>query len=466
MTPPPAILWRIVVRLSLTTLIAILMAYSWLWWRYDSASHFLRDRALLDQAQEIGKSLSITPEGTIQLHLPDEFRSAYDQESGDHRFGVRDHATGALLAGAGGQIGEPPKDTDLEENPFYTHNPDGPGPSIMFGAAVPIAIANRHLVILVEQSGREFEAFTLELLEDFAEEGGWLGAPFLLAMLLVSLYTVRSSLAPLRQLSEQAAAIGPTSTEVRLPEAEVPREILPLVRAVNSALDRLDNGFRIQREFTADAAHELRTPLAVLRAHIDTLTTDAETRTSLARDMDAMTRLICQLLNVAQVEGLTLATTESADLNLIAVDVCTFLAPMTLERDRMLEVIEAGNAPVVHGNTEAIFNALRNLVENALTQTPAGTTITVRVLAPATIEVEDKGPGVPVDLRDRVFQRFWRAERQKSGAGLGLAIVKRTMEAHGGRVTIADAPGGGAVFALVFPGPVTESTGRSSASRP
>ncbi|TAN63112.1 MAG: ATP-binding protein, partial [Magnetospirillum sp.] len=99
----------------------------------------------------------------------------------------------------------------------------------------------------------------------------------------------------------------------------------------------------------------------------------------------------------------------------------------------------------------AIFNALRNLVENALTHTPAGTTVTVRVLPPATLLVEDKGPGVPPDWRERVFQRFWRAERRKSGAGLGLAIVKRTMEAHGGTITIGDAEGGGALFALSFP---------------
>jgi signal transduction histidine kinase len=320
----------------------------------------------------------------------------------------------------------------------------------MFGVALPVRIGHHDLLVQVEQSGRDFDALTRALLLDFAQEGGWLGVPFLLAMLLVSLYTIRSSLSPLRNLSEMAEAIGPDSTDIRLPEADVPREIVPLVRAVNSALDRLEIGYTVQREFTADAAHELRTPLAVLRAHIDTLP-DPTTRASLAKDLDGMTRLIGQLLGVAQIEALVITEGETADLNAIAEDVGAFLAPMALANGRMIEVMALEHPPIIKGSPEAVFNALRNLVENALTHAPAGSTVTVHVKAPAQLQVEDKGPGVPPEWRGRIFQRFWRAERRKSGAGLGLAIVKRTMEAHGGTVSVGDAPGGGALFTLTFP---------------
>ena len=448
---PPAILWRIAVRLALTTLLAITLAYSWLWWKYDSATQTIRNRTLADHASLIGRHISEDKSGNLRIDLPPEMVAAYSGSGGDFRFGIRDMKTESLIAQGGGPVGDPPNHTDLASPPtLYLHNPDGPGPLVMFGVALTIRVGHRDLLIQVEQSGRDFDALTRALLLDFAQEGGWLGVPFLLAMLAVSLYTIRSSLRPLRNLSEMAEAIGPDSTNIRLPEADVPREIVPLVRAVNSALDRLEAGYTVQREFTADAAHELRTPLAVLRAHIDTLS-DPNTRISLVKDLDGMTRLIGQLLGVAQIEALVIAAGETADLNAIAEDVGAFLAPMALANGRMIEVMGLDPSPIIKGSPEAVFNALRNLVENALTHTPAGTTVTVHVRTPAMLQVEDKGPGVPPEWRDRIFQRFWRAERRKRGAGLGLAIVRQTMEAHGGTVSVDEAPDGGALFTLTFP---------------
>ncbi len=444
---PPAILWRIVVRLSLTTLIAVVLAYSWLWWKYQSVTEIMRDTYLIEQAVSIRNQVVMLPDGKIAVDLPAVQLASYAESEGGLRFAVRDRASGAILVQGGETVGPVP---EMGDGPrLYRHNPDGPGPVLMVGAALLLGLPAGELVIQVEESSSDFDAMTRSLVERFAREGGWLGAPFLFAMLLVSLVTIRNSLLPLRRLSEQAAAIGPASTDIRLPEAEVPREIMPLVQAINSALDRIEAGFRIQREFTADAAHELRTPLAVLRAHIETLP-DPETRDSLVRDVDSMTRLVSQLLAVARAEALTVAMDEQADLNAIAVDVCTFLAPMALRQHRMIEVIAAPGQCPVTANAEAVFNALRNLVENALTHTPPDTTVTVRVESPATLRVKDRGPGVPAELRERIFQRFWRAERRKSGSGLGLSIVREIMEAHGGRVEVSDRPGGGAVFSLVF----------------
>ncbi|CAA7620642.1 Two-component hybrid sensor and regulator [Candidatus Terasakiella magnetica] len=459
MTPKsPAILWRIVIRLSLTTLVAIVIAYSWLWWKYDSTSQLIRNRALAENAAIIGHHLSITPEGQLILLLSPAIQAAYATSAGNHRFGIRNAETGALLFQEGGVVEDFPgtlsdSDRDSDGNAtFYTHNTDGPGPELMFGAAVPVNVSGHSVLIQVEQSGRDFDSLTRRLIKEFAEAGGWVGAPFLLSLLVVGILTVRSSLKPLQRLSEQAAAIGPTTTDVRLPIDGVPREIMPLVVAVNSALDRLEAGFQVQREFTADAAHELRTPLAVLRANVDTLS-DIPARDSLAKDLDSMARLISQLLGVAQVEALSIPTDELADLGAITVDVGAFLAPMALKCGRMIEVIETGAVAPIHGSSEVIFNAVRNLVENALTHTPEGSTVSVRVCPPATIEVVDAGPGVPPEYRERIFQRFWRVDRRRSGAGLGLAIVKRIMEAHGGTVMVEEADNGGAKFSLIFPPP-------------
>jgi signal transduction histidine kinase len=272
-----------------------------------------------------------------------------------------------------------------------------------------------------------------------------------LLLLAVSTATIRSSLVPLRELSAQAESIGPAASDVRLPEADVPRELLPLVRAINRAFDRLEDGFRAQREFTADAAHELRTPLAVLGAHIDTLPC-RDSAVALRKDLDGMARLVGQLLRVAQVESLAIATDQKADLAVIATDVASWLAPMAIKDGRSIEVAAPSEPVQVHGNGEAIFHAVRNLAENALAHTPRGTAVTIAVdTATATISVRDHGPGVPAAQRERIFQRFARLSRGGAGAGLGLAIVKRTMETHGGTVSVADADGGGALFALSFP---------------
>lgn len=270
----------------------------------------------------------------------------------------------------------------------------------------------------------------------------------------MSILTVRQTLAPLRLLSRMAHAIGPGTTAMRLPLGGVPREVAPLVSAMNDVLDRLEDGFRLQREFTADAAHELRTPLAVLAAHIDTLSERSAAK-ELRRDLDGMTNLVEQLLRVAQAEALVVPPGSVTDLAELACDVAAFLGPMAVRAHRRIEV-EAPDEPVpVNGQVDALFHAVRNLADNALRHTPAETAVILRVeAAPPSLSVSDRGPGIPLECRKLIFQRFWRAERRGSGSGLGLAIVQRTMAAHGGTVIVEDAVDGGACFQLVFPDPL------------
>jgi signal transduction histidine kinase len=207
----------------------------------------------------------------------------------------------------------------------------------------------------------------------------------------------------------------------------------------------------MQREFTADAAHELRTPLAILATHLDALE-NREVAAALSADVARMSRLVNQLLSVAQLEALAVSADETADLQAIAVDVAASLAPLALKRDRSVAVTGAAAPVAVRGNAESLRQALRNLIENALQHTPAGTEVEIEVTGEPAVHVSDRGPGVPPELRNRVVQRFWRADRRKGeGSGLGLAIVSRILAAHGGRLTVDDAPGGGARFSLRLP---------------
>lgn len=294
-----------------------------------------------------------------------------------------------------------------------------------------------------------YEAFIDRLMGQLAVIGG----VFLVVTLGLNLLILRRSLRPLRRVSEEAAAIGPQTASRRLSDQEVPVEVLPLVSAVNSVLDRLEEGYVAQRGFIADAAHELRTPLAVLKAHLDVLD-DRETARSLEGDLAGMERLVSQLLSMARLDGIQMQTHSPIDLSVLTVEAARRLGPLAFARDREIEVVGA-EAPVwVRGQEDALFRALRNLVENALRHGPIGSTITLQVAdSPPSITVEDRGPGIPLHLREAVFQRFWRGDRDRSGedgAGLGLAIAAAAMKLHGGTVEIGDTPGGGAAVTLCF----------------
>lgn len=266
----------------------------------------------------------------------------------------------------------------------------------------------------------------------------------------VNIAIVRHALAPLRDASRAAALIDPARPGLRIPEGGLPREIVPLIQSVNAAWARLERGFEAQREFTSDAAHELKTPLAVLRAHLDTLAERVPVA-ALRQDVDAMSRLVDQLLRIAQVETLVVGPEANADLHAIAVNVAAHLAPLAL-RDGKSIAVTGSDAPVrVNGDADSLTQAVRNLVENALAHTPRETTIEVEVDEAGTVRISDFGPGIPPAHRELIFHRFWRANRSGSGSGLGLAIVRRIADAHGGKIELVDMPGRGACFVLRVP---------------
>jgi signal transduction histidine kinase len=250
--------------------------------------------------------------------------------------------------------------------------------------------------------------------------------------------------------SALAERIGPTRTDLRLPEDTMPQEVRPLVHAVNQALDRLEEGFRGQREFTADAAHELRTPLTILRTQIDMIA-DRELAQSLRQDVEGMSRLVNQLLDMAELETFVIGAEETADLVAVSAEVATFLAPIALSHKKRVAVTGAAGPVLVHGNSETLARAVRNLVENALTHTQPATTVEIEVDAAGAVSVGDRGPGVPAAEREQIFRRFWRRDRRRPGSsGLGLSIVARIVDMHGARISVADRPGGGALFTMRF----------------
>ncbi len=289
------------------------------------------------------------------------------------------------------------------------------------------------------------------LLQEIGLQALWIIPTFIAATLLVGVYAIRSGLRPLRDTARQAAEIRPEAMSVRLETEDLPTEIAPVVDAVNRALDRLEEGFAQQRQFTANAAHELRTPLAIITAAIDGLQGDGKLA-KLKQDVARMNRLVEQLLHVARLDNVDLDITTDIDLNTVARSVVEQMAPLAIEQDRSIALYDADESVPVRGNRYAIEDALRNLVENALTYTAPATEVTVQISNEGTISVCDRGPGVAAGDHRALFERFWRGRHNDTpGSGLGLSIVSEIMKRHGGRVEVSDNPGGGACFTLDFP---------------
>ena len=226
--------------------------------------------------------------------------------------------------------------------------------------------------------------------------------------------------------------------------------IMPLVTAVNQALDRLEEGFRLQRQFTADAAHQLRTPLAILRTRIETLD-DRAAQQALHADIESMSRLVAQLLEIAELDTLVRDPGETADLRAVCAEVVGSIAPFAIAQHKDI-ALKGTDAPVlIQGNSEMIQRAIFNLAENAIKFTAKDTSVDVEVREDGSVRVRDCGPGIAEAERELIFQRFWRADRRRSdGAGLGLSIVRAVADDHGATIAVANLPGGGAEFTLRF----------------
>jgi signal transduction histidine kinase len=439
---------RIIVRLTITTAVAAAVSYGWLYLKQSRVEAYLRERTLVRQAQEVSSFISASPDGSIYLDLPSKLSEAYNNPGSRYRYAVRDEA-GRVVATSGRRVGPLPDIMRIQDHHIYSYRADVEN-AAMLGAAVRTDIGQKVLFTQVEQTVPMTQSLHAAVFNEFFMDGGWLGIPFLLTVLGISAFTIKRSLAPLNELAILATNIDPGHSTLRLPSAGVPKEILPLVSSVNNVLDRLDEGLRQQREFNANAAHQLRTPLAVLGANIDTMT-DSAVAAKLRYDVEVMSRIVNQLLLVARLETLNIRLDEQVDLCLTARQAAENLGPIAISTHKTLEVDEPAAPVFIRGNGFVVNIAISNLIENALNHSPPGKAVRIRVTPNPSVEICDSGPGIPAEFREKIFERFWRGDASKEGAGLGLAIVRRIMHALNGTVSVADAHEGGAQFTLQFP---------------
>jgi two-component system sensor histidine kinase TctE len=394
-------------------------------------------------------------------------------------------------------------DRDLPRPPPAPEDEAPPPGTVHFRNAnlhgTPIRVAHAY-VNLEENSDRTPRlalvqmAETLEKRAKLANEiiKGVILPQFIILPVVLALvwFALSRGLLPLAELQERIRA-RPIDDLSPIAPNQVPEEITPLVRSLNDMLARLSQSIEMQKRFIADAAHQMKTPLAGMRMQSELAlrqTDQHEIHRSLeqlAKSSEAATRLVNQLLALARAENQPQAGTafEALDLAEVACSAVRDWVPASFNYRIDLgveipdEVSDAPQGPVrIHGNAVMLRELLSNLIDNALRYTPQGGSVTVRVRqeAPAepgdapvpVLEIEDTGPGIPPAERLHVFERFYRILGSSAGgSGLGLAIVREIAQQHGAEIDIFSNPRAthpknpGSLFRLTFPGHLPEIAG-------
>ncbi len=319
--------------------------------------------------------------------------------------------------------------------------------------AVPVRAGRRSRGVFIV-------AWALKAPRERDNEAVRLAAAVLLSVLLIAsglAWVVAGRiLAPLRLLTDTARLIGETDLTRRI-EVSGNDEIAELAATFNAMLDRLESAFAMQRAFVSDASHELRTPITIVRGHIELLDDDPEERREtvglVIDELDRMSRFVDDLLLLARAERddfLRLAELELGALTDELLDKADALGA------RRWQLEERAEARVV-ADRQRVTQAMMGLAQNAVEQTGEGDPIWIGSAVAgneARLWVTDRGPGVAPEDSEHIFERFARAgtsRRRSEGAGLGLAIVRAIAEAHGGRAELDSRPGEGATFTLVIP---------------
>lgn len=260
------------------------------------------------------------------------------------------------------------------------------------------------------------------------------------AIFLAVPHIVGRALATVSEVADEASRIDPRRHGTRLPLAGIPNEVAPVLIAFNGALERLEDESRKRRRFLIDAAHELRTPIAIMQTRIDGMP-DGRERTRLMDDVARLAEAAEQLLDFERNDQ-ALVLDEPMDLVDIARSAVADLAPLAIGAGYQVSFHSDVETLARKGNPPAVLRAVTNLVRNAIDHGGNSGMIAVLVSSDGRVEVSDEGPGIPAEHQELVFEPFYRVSPKDTGAGLGLSLVKQVASNHGGRVSLTSSASG------------------------
>ncbi|MDG0023937.1 sensor histidine kinase [Trinickia sp. Y13] len=434
------LLWWVLLPLAAFMLVAGVMAYE----AARQTADLLQDSVLLASARTIGEDVQWN-NGELTANIPPAALEMFESPYQDHVF-YKVVAGGDRLLGGSPELSLP-SDARASYPVFYDTTLDGQSiRAVAFerqlynsGEALPV-------VVIVGKTQASREGMLAQLWHPQLVRQGLM---LVLAVLLV-LIGLTSELRPLMKLKEDVADRDPMELDpVRV--AHLPTELRPIVDAINQCIARLKLHTSTQRQFIADAAHQLRTPLTLLdtqvecaRQCIDDTPALSDALAGIHRTSRKMTEITNQLLLLARAEAAP-SPNVSVDMTEVVSSVLEELILAAQRRDIDLGAELDGDLRVA-GNAQLLTALVANLVDNAVRYTQAGGAVTARCRrqgAQVVLEVEDNGPGIPAEIRAHVFERFYRGMTNVEGTGLGLSIVQRIAQSHGGSVAVA--PGAGRI---------------------
>jgi len=466
-------------RLQLTLwlllpLLVLLALDAWLTDRRAmSAAHQAFDRTLAASLKSMREGIALR-DGRVEVEIPNLALEIFDAEDGSRiYYQIRDER-GATITGYEGLPMPQKPERSLYRTQFYDAEYRG----------TPVRMAAMPLPLHDVRSARTQLVWVL--LAESTEPREQLASDILIGSLLQELvlvclalgivwFGVWRGLQPLHRLSDAMAARGPDDLEP-LEDTGLPVETRPLVSAVNQYVARLHRMIEGRKRFFADAAHQLKTPLAIMQAESELALRERDlpsVRKHVERlhgSVQQAAKEVAQLLSLSRLEPDSgyAPTLRGLRLDTLAQNVALEWAPLARRAGVDLG-FEGHAAAAIDGQPELLQELLGNLIDNAIRYAGAGALVTVRVSAHR-LAVEDNGPGVAASERESVFKRFYRgaSSASRDGSGLGLSIVREIARIHGAAVTLGDTPGGGLTVAITFPEAAPASTdlpGRAEESR-
>lgn len=438
-------------RLMLAAVLALLastaLAAALLLLARQATPEALTQAELAEEALELQAGLRAGAEGTLHLELPAHVGNVYDAMPRDAAFWITDASGRTVASSRPGPALQALMALPAGATHTTIANPSGAITLQVIEA--PLTQAGRQYAGRIARSDRLVSTLKNHATKLYLRAGVAVGLLALLTFAVVIYFTVSRMVRPLRQASRVAAQVGPRRLGIRLRSGHLPSEVVPLIDAFNAALERLEQGYRVQQEFLAAAAHELKTPLALLQAEIEL--SGAPNTSMLLRDTAQMARQVHQLLHLAEVSEGHNYTYAPVHLLTVIEDTTDYLARLADQHGVRLvvEVVDPASTEI-DADASAVFVLVKNLLENAIHHSAPGSSVLVRVQH-GRFSVRDSGPGVALAHRALLFRRFWRGDPKDSeGAGLGLAICQEICHAHGWIIALdSEAVGRGACFVVV-----------------
>ncbi|AEK61029.1 sensor histidine kinase [Collimonas fungivorans] len=432
-----------------------------IWVTYHNAIEMatvVHDRMLLGSARIIGEQIHYEDD-TLQVVIPPAALELFQSDSHDRVYYRVVAANGKLLAGQPDLPGPPRMPRNEESVYFNASFRDDPVRIVAFSQPVFGIPAQGPVLIEVAQTQHSYKTLSDRMWEHTVQQQ----LAILVLVVLLLLLGLRHGLAPMMRLRDRVRRRKPGTLEA-LDTAPVPTELAPLVHAINDYVQRLDDHMSAHGRFIANASHQLRTPLTLLNTQVDygLRSNDIGAKDAALRAINSGVqhgiRLVNQLLTLSNAETGVGHPLRQGDVNLVEVVQRVLEELATLAQAKKIDLgFEFAGAPVtVHATPSMLEELVANLVDNALRYTPAGGCVTVAVTTAGQatlLRVEDNGPGIPEEERERVFERFYRLHEERSdGSGLGLAIVREIALASKATVALSSpATGSGLIVTVSFP---------------